>query len=234
MEALNQAKKRHLNGRWWIKADGCDVRKGLRESLRSVWAGDEDVGNGAVKAIYDKYQKRRTRVNLLLTGSSASATSFCTTMKQIEIDLRKDLDILVPGKENAKLNYEKSVGRHISETSLMELAWDSIGFEELCKQCQCLVEEVTSIIDTARCISLKGMHSLKTRLLQYLKDLYSKKRKAATHLLVFMVADELRNTKPYAIPVRFIPYHSITDAKVRDLEDELERAMTSIGMTVVG
>ncbi|KAK3716295.1 hypothetical protein QZH41_014574 [Actinostola sp. cb2023] len=78
------------------------------------------------------------------------------------------------------------------------------------------------------------MNSLKTRLIQYLKDLYSKQRKAATYLLVFMIADELRNAKPYAIPVRFIPYHSITDSKMRDLEDELERAITSIGITVVG
>ena len=30
MEALKQAKKSIPDGRWWIKADGCDVRKGFR------------------------------------------------------------------------------------------------------------------------------------------------------------------------------------------------------------
>lgn len=33
----------------------------------------------------------------------------------------------------------------------------------------------------------------------------SKKRTAASHVLVFMIADELRNKKPYAIPVRSMP-----------------------------
>lgn len=71
-------------------------------------------------------------------------------------------------------------------------------------------------------------------MLCYLKDLFSKKRIAATHLLVFMITDEHRNRKPYAIPVRFLPYRSFTDAKLRELEVELEEVMRSTGMTVVG
>lgn len=76
--------------------------------------------------------------------------------------------------------------------------------------------------------------SLKSSLLKYIKDLYSKKRTAATHLLMFMIADELRNRKPYAIPVCFMLYKSLTDAKLRDLEIQLEESMRGIGMTVVG
>jgi hypothetical protein len=49
-----------------------------------------------------------------------------------------------------------------------------------------------------------------------------------------MIADELRNRKPYAVPVRFMPYKSLTDSKLRDLELELEEAMRNAGMTVVG
>ena len=79
-----------------------------------------------------------------------------------------------------------------------------------------------------------NLHSLKSDLLKYLKDRFSKKRTAATHLLVFMIADELGNRKPYAIPVRFMPYRSLTDAKLRELELQLEEAMRRIGMTVVG
>jgi hypothetical protein len=43
-----------------------------------------------------------------------------------------------------------------------------------------------------------------------------------------MIADELRNHKPYAIPIRFMPYMSLTDGKLR------EKIMRSKGMTVVG
>lgn len=61
-----------------------------------------------------------------------------------------------------------------------------------------------------------------------------KKREAASHLLVFMISDELRNKKPYAIPVRILTYKSITDAQMRELRDELKMSMDKIGMTVVG
>ena len=64
--------------------------------------------------------------------------------------------------------------------------------------------------------------------------MFSKKREAATHLMIFMVADERRDMKPYAIPVRAQPFKSITDAKVRQLRDELKLEMENLGMVVVG
>ena len=48
-----------------------------------------------------------------------------------------------------------------------------------------------------------------------------------------MISDELRNSKPYAVPVRFLPYHSITDAKLRELETELGDAMLAVNMLTV-
>ncbi|XP_073247312.1 uncharacterized protein [Porites lutea] len=59
-------------------------------------------------------------------------------------------------------------------------------------------------------------------------------REAATHLMIFMVADERRDMKPYAIPVRALPFKSITDAKVRQLRDDLKLEMENLGMVVVG
>ena len=52
--------------------------------------------------------------------------------------------------------------------------------------------------------------------------------------MIFMVADERRDMKPYAIPVRALPFKSITDAKVRQLHDELKLEMENLGMVVVG
>jgi hypothetical protein len=49
-----------------------------------------------------------------------------------------------------------------------------------------------------------------------------------------MISDELRNFKPYAIPVRIVTYKSITDNRVQELKDELKDTMTKIGMKVVG
>lgn len=58
VEALKQAKETNPQGRWWIKADACDVRKGLRESMHGTWAGDEDLGDGSLQALYVDYKAR--------------------------------------------------------------------------------------------------------------------------------------------------------------------------------
>lgn len=52
--------------------------------------------------------------------------------------------------------------------------------------------------------------------------------------MFFMVADECWDLKLYAITVRVLPLKSITDAKVRELCDELKAAMETLGMVVVG
>jgi hypothetical protein len=49
-----------------------------------------------------------------------------------------------------------------------------------------------------------------------------------------MISDELRNRKPYAVPIQFIPYKSLGDFQLRELQVKVEDAMKSTGMTVVG
>jgi len=118
---------------------------------------------------------------------------------------------------------------------MMELAWSSVGFEELVKKVHGFQMELKDVGHEGG-VAAAGINlfELKSSMLCSLKDLFSKKRIAATHLLVFMIADERRNRKPYAIPVRFLPYRSLTDAKLRELEVQLEEVMRTTGMTVVG
>lgn len=234
MAALHQAKKSHPKGRWWIKADATDVRKGLRESTRGVWAGDEDFGDGSMTKLYDEYQCRYSLVNSLHVGYSVSTaySSLSTSVDSILTQLRNDITFLVSGEQQSKLKYNAALLSRASDSSLMALAWDHVGYEELIKSCKCLIEEANSPHES--CPSIRAINSFKSRLLKYLKDLYSKKRVVAGYVLVFMIADELRNMKPYAVPIQFITYSSITDSKLRDLAEDLENAMTSIGMIVVG
>jgi len=49
-----------------------------------------------------------------------------------------------------------------------------------------------------------------------------------------MVSDEQRASKPYAIPIRSLPYRSISDDMVRKLRDEIRDAMHELGMLAVG
>ena len=49
-----------------------------------------------------------------------------------------------------------------------------------------------------------------------------------------MISDERRRSKPYAIPVRFVPYQSMTDEKMRSLENDVENQLKANGMVPVG
>ena len=87
----------------------------------------------------------------------------------------------------------------------MESPWTVVEFEKLVEKCRNLQVELRSFADSMRNANTRNLTALKSSLLIYLKELFSKKPTAASHVLVFMIADELRNKKPYAIPVRFMP-----------------------------
>ena len=45
--------------------------------------------------------------------------------------------------------------------------------------------------------------------LVYLRNLFKKKRTAASHILVVMISEEQRRIKPYAVPVLYIPCQTL-------------------------
>jgi len=74
----------------------------------------------------------------------------------------------------------------------------------------------------------------KSDCLPYLRDLFKLKRTAATHLMSIMIAEERRMKKPYAMPVRFIPYRSCTDQMAKDWANEVADVLEFKGMNVTG
>ena len=76
--------------------------------------------------------------------------------------------------------------------------------------------------------------SVKAEYATYLKNLFKKKRTAATHILVIAIADEQRNRKPYALPVQYLPYKSLRDKDVRDLTEPIKASLTEAGLHVIG
>lgn len=69
--------------------------------------------------------------------------------------------------------------------------------------------------------------------LQYLRNLL-KKCVCATHVLVFMIADERCNQKPSGIPIQHVPYCSMRDQEVRDFTKNIKEAMVKEDLRVVG
>ena len=65
MQALNNAYESNPCGRWWIKADACDVRQDLRESVKGKWTGDENLDDGELDNCRAEYQNRKKFARLL-------------------------------------------------------------------------------------------------------------------------------------------------------------------------
>jgi hypothetical protein len=80
----------------------------------------------------------------------------------------------------------------------------------------------------------KFFTEMRKGLLPYCKGVFGKQREAASHVFSFMISEEQRNIKPYAIPVRFLTYSSITDKTVRDLKRQLVDEMRKLDMLSVG
>jgi hypothetical protein len=80
-----------------------------------------------------------------------------------------------------------------------------------------------------------ALKNIEQDMLAYLRNLFMKKRQpAATHVLLFLVSDERRNKKPFAMPVQYIPYHSIRDQFVRDMTNNIKRGMMKMELKPVG
>ena len=119
MQALKKAKESIPDGRWWIKADACDVRKGLRESMRGIWAGDEDLGDGSLQVLFDGYKARCTFVKSI--GSAGRSGLVQADVRRLLLELENDLEFLAAGAQDANEAYNKALqGGKASESKLME------------------------------------------------------------------------------------------------------------------
>ena len=169
-------------------------------------------------------------------------TARCNSVKQLNITvgfeklkmaLLEDLSFLDSNGKLAKDAYQKVCdvpGK--KESTLMQLAWSVTEFTMLSKQANEFLNFISAmqlqILNGEQGNVQKSLLALKINLLEYLRGLYTKKRTPATDLLVFMVSDEMRNRKPYVVPIHFTPYESVTDRKMRELESEVECAMKNL------
>jgi len=50
---LDDTAKYHPDAWWWLKADGCDINPGLKESVKRQWSGDVDLDDGLLQKQHD-------------------------------------------------------------------------------------------------------------------------------------------------------------------------------------
>ena len=91
------------------------------------------------------------------------------------------------------------------------------------------LEDDKSDADLARTLS-----KIQEQLTAFVRSLYRHKQQPASNVYVFMISSELRQSKPYALPVQLLPYKSLDVKTMRGLVCEMVKAMRSKGMKVVG
>lgn len=200
--------------------------------MKNEWSGDVDWGDGDLQRRHEMYIKYLEFVRGLGVKQRRSYGAIKTDLERQLRSMQEEQEFLTAGLAKAKETYEsKKKLLKVSEESLFALAWEVEGFSKLKEQNAKIKASIASILEriigpaSERGNIPADVCVLKKELEPYIKGVHTKKREAASHLLLFMISDELRNYKPYAVPVRVVKYKSITDAKVRELKEELRKAM---------
>lgn len=226
-------------GRFWIKVDAFDVKATLQETVKGVWNGDVDLGDDQIALLHQEYERR----SLCKTKDLKEDRVFLESRLNELLDcLQIDVDFLSNGLVAAVQEYEKKFNApNTSEHLLKILCWERVEYNTLLQQAQCFSEKYGTMIS---CLNQEvpcerdviiALQTIEKDTLTYLRNLYIKKRQpGATHVLLFLISDEHRNRKPYALPVQYVPYKSIKDQFVRDLTNSIKREMMKMSLKPVG
>lgn len=242
MEAIKELSKCNPKGRYWIKGDGTDVKPALQESVRRVWNGDVDLLDGKLEALRREYEERILQCETITASHDIGRDDLVAALATMANALEQDINFLDGGLREAVVAFRSKFNNpNTSVETLKSLNWEIVEFQTLLEQASVFKQKIEDLIrnlnhDQQLPVVPNWRLWVKESpgYLQYLRNLFKKKRTCATHIMVFMVADEQRNSKPYAIPVQYIPYKGIRDQEVRDLTKGIKVQMTNADLKVVG
>lgn len=88
----------HPDAWWWVKADGCDLVKGLKESVKLEWSGDVDLNDGKVAALHSEYMARLHFVEGVGVGERKRRLEIMADLRRLQENITSDLTFLSGGK----------------------------------------------------------------------------------------------------------------------------------------
>ncbi|XP_065911420.1 uncharacterized protein [Dysidea avara] len=239
LTVLDEAAKSNPDAWWWLKADGCDITKGLKESVKLQWSGDVDLNDGSLQKQCDAYNKRLKMAENAGLDRNQAGEDFKNILK----DLAEDLNFLNAELIRSNDVYsEKLHSNKYNDKDLINLSWKLKELGDLNE----MGRKLHSDIDVLSAKIGEHQHSwqqdnipsqlkeIRTNLVAFIRGITRHQRTAATHILVFMISNEERRKKPYAIPVQCLPYKGLTDGRVRELSNKLIEEMTKRKMKVAG
>lgn len=202
----------------WIKLDACDIKVALQQSMKGDWNGDADLGDGQLEALRHLHQ---ARLQCFIEASSGSKEQ----LDQVRRNFEEDTLFIKDGLQSAIKAYQKKIKGNSNEHTILAHCWDVAEYNLLQQQCQHFSDVCTSVVGcSCNCDKYKD----------FMKGLFKRKRTAATHILVVLASDELRNHKPYCVPLQYIPCTVVRDEFVRRTVASAVEKLAAIGVTVVG
>lgn len=144
---------------------------------------------------------------------------------------------------SADANYhEKLQSNDKDAKSLFSLGWRVEELNQLVKCSQTYIATVSHLIDVVADMTVdlirsnvaRQLSNIRDSLSSFIQDLSRHQRVMATHIFVLMISSELRNTKPYAVPVQCLPYRSMKHHQLRNIVCTLIKEMKQRGMRVAG
>lgn len=123
---------------------------------------------------------------------------------------------------------------------MFSLSWDVEELKALNEEGRKLRVEISSLVDICTPRNFQPMNvprkltSIRQRLCELIKRVTKFKRNAATHVFVFMISSELRDRKPFAIPIQCIPYKGLGEENIRTLTRAVITEMVAHGMKISG
>ena len=101
IEAIKELVKCNPKGRFWLKADGTDVKAALQESVRREWNGDVDLLDGKLQDIRREYEARISSCETISKANDISTEDLVAAFTALIAALEEDIIFLDDGLQKA-------------------------------------------------------------------------------------------------------------------------------------
>ncbi|XP_072036944.1 uncharacterized protein [Amphiura filiformis] len=223
-DVLKELHEGNPNAKWWLKVGSIEVENNyaLRYNGKDGFIGDEDLGDGAIQQAEEVYRERKKLIQGLGVGKRTSAASIKTDVSKLIKMLQEDNvfikeEIQRTEAKHGVYRYEvlgnAKKAEHDDQVDL-DVRW----WTRMLTRNEDYLDKLTRALKQGKKARLSAV---RTNLLEYNTSLTTKKRTLARYLVVFMISDEMQNTKPYSWPVRIVPVEYITSEIVVKLRQQL-------------
>ena len=128
------------------------------------------------------------------------------------------------------------------ERVMLALLCDIDTLKKLNEQARTLVMDISGaqdLLEQPECQRTQAnlsrkLTNIRKSLQDVVKGVYQFKRRPATHIFLLMVSSELRNHKPYAVPIQYLPYAGLKESDLRRFVTRLVQEMDRLKMKVAG